>query len=458
MPSLLKISLALLPVMAAKINAAISEPPNTYYGEVEVDSQPLTANAVQYSVLVKFNGVELDRYTMGDLEQAADNYVLRVPSDAIGNRLENATREGDSVEFYLADAFGSENLLRSHLVGQRGQSHYLKLRWQDSNNDGVNDLMGGSTASAVGNSGSATPGSLSEGIAVSGQQSAALNTENSSLNRSTQQSASEEQPSPSILLSAWVGEENSRVHLPATGAGAALYRSADAECKLVNYSLCDFGQMDIVKHDSLFDSAAQLNQAAYYTLLANKGAGFTGSATLIVDVQQSSPVLPAGAQGLISFNNKLWLVGGGLGSEAQALWSSDDGLNWQQQPVQGELSLARRGHQLARFKQQLWLLGGKNHLGELNEAWVSDDGLNWQARPLPSEFSAQAGLKALHWLENKRLAAIELSLVGEVDALQSAVLNNFLFIVNKDKPQEIWRLDKQGELRKGFVGEFFYGN
>ena len=98
---------------------------------------------------------------------------------------------------------------------------------------------------------------------------------------------------------------------------------------------------------------------------------------------------------VISFNdgsgNKLWLVGGDDGKNTNDVWSSSDGINWTQQTANAAFS-ARKNYQVASFNDgsgdKLWLIGGFNGTFK-NDVWSSTDGINWQQQTANAAFSAR---------------------------------------------------------------------
>ena len=84
---------------------------------------------------------------------------------------------------------------------------------------------------------------------------------------------------------------------------------------------------------------------------------------------------------LVEFNSALFLIGGetaqGMSNE---VWvSRDRGLSWQEVKTGHEHFGARRLHQVLVFKNQLVLLGGEDDKQQqYSDIWLSDDGANWR--------------------------------------------------------------------------------
>lgn len=91
----------------------------------------------------------------------------------------------------------------------------------------------------------------------------------------------------------------------------------------------------------------------------------------------------------LSFKNKLWMIGGGIGYGEDNLinfndvWSSEDGVNWTQVTSDAKFPPRYWFNALA-FDGKLWILGGwqvpepdDDQYGNRNDVWVSSDGENW---------------------------------------------------------------------------------
>ncbi len=83
---------------------------------------------------------------------------------------------------------------------------------------------------------------------------------------------------------------------------------------------------------------------------------------------------------VVTFNNKLWMLGGAYGTGNQ-VWSSVDGISWTltgSAPWPGRLQ-----HASVVFKDPLdgvskiWIMGGTNNVSYFNDIWSSVDGTNW---------------------------------------------------------------------------------
>lgn len=73
------------------------------------------------------------------------------------------------------------------------------------------------------------------------------------------------------------------------------------------------------------------------------------------------------------FDNKIWVIGGGLRGAYCDVWSSPDGANWTQVAVKADWN-ERHGNGGLVFDGKIWIFGGI----EKNDVWASTDGKNWQ--------------------------------------------------------------------------------
>jgi Concanavalin A-like lectin/glucanases superfamily len=91
------------------------------------------------------------------------------------------------------------------------------------------------------------------------------------------------------------------------------------------------------------------------------------------------------AAGYAVFDNKMWIVGGdkNTGHYQNDVWSSADGVTWEK--VTDSVPWANRASQyVLTFKDRLWLMGGQEMFEPsppvvaYNDVWSSSDGANWQ--------------------------------------------------------------------------------
>ncbi|WP_157954304.1 hypothetical protein [Saccharospirillum mangrovi] len=95
---------------------------------------------------------------------------------------------------------------------------------------------------------------------------------------------------------------------------------------------------------------------------------------------------------------RLWVMGGYSVDNLNNVWSSTDGLTWVQAITNNPFS-KRQDHQVVAFDDgrgtRLWLVGGAGGDGilgvYLNDVWSSEDGVNWDAEPVSQSFPGRAG-------------------------------------------------------------------
>ncbi|MFG1496443.1 hypothetical protein ABMA57_07400 [Saccharospirillum sp. HFRX-1] len=92
---------------------------------------------------------------------------------------------------------------------------------------------------------------------------------------------------------------------------------------------------------------------------------------------------------------RLWLVGGFGRGASNEVWSSADGIHWEQVKTAQDkpLFVPRSAHQLVVFDAKgdeegplLWLIGGRDRSStSLNDVWSSPDGISWTQQDLSCE-------------------------------------------------------------------------
>ncbi|HOY67939.1 MAG TPA: Ig-like domain-containing protein [Candidatus Ozemobacteraceae bacterium] len=101
----------------------------------------------------------------------------------------------------------------------------------------------------------------------------------------------------------------------------------------------------------------------------------------------------------ISFNNRLWVIGGSDGfTFFNDVWSSADGVTWQQELAHTETPGAsqfggRTNHACAVFNNRIWLTGGYIDTGTgldvTDDVWSSADGVIWRLESASAEYWAR---------------------------------------------------------------------
>jgi hypothetical protein len=74
---------------------------------------------------------------------------------------------------------------------------------------------------------------------------------------------------------------------------------------------------------------------------------------------------------VVSYQNKLYLMGGTTGTHQNDIWSSSDGVNWTQTTIPTPWEI-RREHGLTLFNDRVWLSGGTDGTNFYNDVWSSD--------------------------------------------------------------------------------------
>ena len=115
---------------------------------------------------------------------------------------------------------------------------------------------------------------------------------------------------------------------------------------------------------------------------------------------------PRLAAGLVSFKDRLWLLGGienyyfgDQSSLKNDVWSSADGKTWHQVTANAPWS-PRAYHQAVVHDGRIWVMGGGNYVPEYqahNDVWCSTDGVNWQLITESADWPARLWFSAVTW-------------------------------------------------------------
>ncbi len=99
---------------------------------------------------------------------------------------------------------------------------------------------------------------------------------------------------------------------------------------------------------------------------------------------------------MISFNNRLWVIGGQGETFMNDVWSSADGVSWRQDVTDGNTTYfaPRAGHACVVFDNKLWLTGGYSESVTdytlFDDVWVSSDGISWELVTASADYYSRA--------------------------------------------------------------------
>lgn len=199
-----------------------------------------------------------------------------------------------------------------------------------------------------------------------------------------------------VIFSAWLGSSDSKIDISTTlSSNSELYTYTGANyaaCNISNISACSNGQSLLLNGQTITNTTHTLTQNAFYKLKE-------GSLVSSNSVDNTARFSVRENFQAVVFKNKFWVIGGRNGSASSAssykndVWSSDDGINWTQQSINGTHFSARDYHQVVVFQNKLWVIGGTTINGYKNDVWSSTDGVNWteelthSASPGANQFS-----------------------------------------------------------------------
>jgi hypothetical protein len=117
------------------------------------------------------------------------------------------------------------------------------------------------------------------------------------------------------------------------------------------------------------------NIEAYYNDVWNSVDGINWN--LVTDSAQWQP--RGQIEGNCVFNNQMWILGGGTiwKDYFSDVWNSSDGENW---TLIKEFSpwKKRQYHSIAVYDSAMWILGGHDGKGDLNDVWFTPNGTDWK--------------------------------------------------------------------------------
>lgn len=195
-------------------------------------------------------------------------------------------------------------------------------------------------------------------------------------------------------VSAWIGANDSLVHLPQQANGKSFRRARMTECSPASLGACPNADSSTASSAPVTDTRAALTHPAYYAI-AN---GATLGAPVEVTTDRFSDRILHGA---VYFNGRYWLIGGARpapGTEPPnvsypangEVWSSADARTWK---LETSNFGARAGHQTLVYNGYIWVLGGYPWppLAPA-QVWRSPNGLVWEQVTVttPTAFDNQA--------------------------------------------------------------------
>jgi len=81
----------------------------------------------------------------------------------------------------------------------------------------------------------------------------------------------------------------------------------------------------------------------------------------------------------VVFNNKIWIIGGrNQTGFLNDIWTSENGIEWEKEITNNKLFTPRDNHEVFVFRDKIWVIGGRGSSGYFNDIWSSSDGVNWK--------------------------------------------------------------------------------
>lgn len=103
-------------------------------------------------------------------------------------------------------------------------------------------------------------------------------------------------------------------------------------------------------------------------------------------VNQSAPFTPRDRHTTVVFQDRIWLIGGSdqSGNHTGDIINTDTGVLW---TLDIAPFSARSSHACVVFKDKIWVIGGKDSSSLKNDVWNSSDGINWTEVTPAADFS-----------------------------------------------------------------------
>jgi len=92
----------------------------------------------------------------------------------------------------------------------------------------------------------------------------------------------------------------------------------------------------------------------------------------------------------VTYNDKMWIMGGYDGSLKNDVWSSSDGITWTEETAAASWP-ARDNHSSVTYNDKMWIMGGEF----FNDVWSSSDGITWTQETAAANWSARQRLTAV---------------------------------------------------------------
>ncbi len=138
------------------------------------------------------------------------------------------------------------------------------------------------------------------------------------------------------------------------------------------------------------DERFSLHEQYRWKVIAKDGNGgsseseinsFNTRGALVSQVTADTKFKPRLHGSCVTFDNKLWLIGGSFNTNGldrtSEVWSSVDGNTWTLAAKDAAFK-RRGGHASVVFKGKMWVIGGISEDGIMNDVWASEEGKNWE--------------------------------------------------------------------------------
>ena len=157
---------------------------------------------------------------------------------------------------------------------------------------------------------------------------------------------------------------------------------------------------DLTETSFVTTSRFLASKTYFWKVIAKDGKGgqtesetftFSTRSLRIEKLTNNASFSPRNIHTSVVFKDKVWVIGGREASgELNDVWNSDDGITWNEVTSSASFS-KRENHASVVFNNKIWVIGGLDLNGILKrDVWNSDDGITWSEVTNNAPFSSRA--------------------------------------------------------------------
>jgi len=194
-----------------------------------------------------------------------------------------------------------------------------------------------------------------------------------------------------ISLHLSIGASNTRITSTEASNEVLLRSTSQVNCMWNETEHCINYQADELSSNTEVLNDLGNNDNSFYQLSANNKTAYFDIGTDKFKERSDHNV--------VSFNGKLYLVGGAKNSTFYSdVWSSIDGRYWLK--LASDAFPARKNFGMTTFKNKLWIAGGEDLDNTFNDVWSSVDGVNWIQETSSANWRERSAHQLVSWNDN----------------------------------------------------------